>query len=49
MNREREEWTPALGHTSDDPADDVKEHQVIRAIVVVPWSRRRRALEPPSS
>jgi hypothetical protein len=47
VNRE-EEWTLAPGHTSDDAADDVKEHQVVGAIAVAPWSRRSRALESSS-
>jgi hypothetical protein len=49
MNREREEWTPAPGHTSNDAANDVKEHQVIGAITVMPWSHRCHALESFSS
>jgi hypothetical protein len=42
VHREREEWTPTPGHTSDDAADDVKEHQVVGAIAVTPWSCRER-------
>jgi hypothetical protein len=30
----------------NDAIEDVKEHQVVAAITVAPWSRRRHALEP---